>query len=354
MTRQLVIGSYTIHDESDCYVIAEIGHNHQGNLEKAKDMFRSAKECGVNAVKLQKRFNRVLYTRSMYDSPYDNENSFGPTYGLHREALEFDRQQYLELQKLANELGLDFFATAFDFPSADFCAELNMPAFKIASGDLVSIPLLKYIARFGKPMIVSTGGATMEDIQRAYDAIMPINPNFCLLQCTANYPVEAEDMNLKVIATLRERFPDKVIGLSDHQNGIAMAMVAYTLGARVIEKHFTMNRAWRGTDQAFSLEPGGLHRLVRDLHRARVALGDGIKKPIPVEQRPLIKMRKKLVAARNLPAGTQLGENDVALKSPGDGLPPYELYKVLNKITRRDLKEDENITFEDLLDRAVD
>jgi N-acetylneuraminate synthase/sialic acid synthase len=194
----------------------------------------------------------------------------------------------------------------------------------------------------------------MEDIQRAYDAIIPINPNFCLLQCTANYPVDAEDMNLKVISTLRERFPDKVIGLSDHQNGIAMAMVAYTLGARVVEKHFTMNRAWRGTDQAFSLEPTGLRHLVRDLRRARVALGDGVKKPIPIEQRSLIKMRKKLVAARDLPAGTQLGENDVALKSPGDGLSPYELYKVLNKITRRDLKEDENIAFEDLLDGAVD
>jgi sialic acid synthase len=177
---------------------------------------------------------------------------------------------------------------------------------------------------------------------------MPINPNFCLLQCTANYPVEPEDMNLRVISTLRDRFKDTVIGLSDHQNGIAMSVVAYTLGARVIEKHFTMNRAWRGTDQAFSLEPAGMRRMVRDLQRARVALGDGNKRPIPVEQRPLIKMRKKVVAARDLPAGTRLSETDVALKSPGDGLPPYELENLIGKVICRELKEDENITFADL------
>jgi N-acetylneuraminate synthase/sialic acid synthase len=225
-----------------------------------------------------------------------------------------------------------------------------MPAFKIASGDLVNIPLLKYIARIGKPMIISTGGGTMEDVQRAFDAVMPINPNFCLLQCTANYPVDPEDMNLRVISTLRDCYKDTVIGLSDHQNGIAMAVVAYTLGARVIEKHFTMNRAWRGTDQAFSLEPAGMRRMVRDLQRARVSLGDGIKKPIPAELRPLIKMRKKLVAARDLPAGTRLTEADVALKSPGDGMAPYELDNIMGKVTCRDLKEEENITFVDLLD----
>ena len=350
MIRQLVIDSCTINDESDCYVIAEIGHNHQGSLEKAKAMFHAAKECGVNAVKLQKRNNRVLYTRAMFDSPYDNENSFGETYGLHREALEFNRDQYIELQRYATELGLTMFSTAFDFPSADFLAELDMPAFKIASGDLVNIPLLKYIARFGKPMVISTGGSTMEDVQRAFDTVMPINPNFCLLQCTANYPADPEEMNLRVISTLRDCYKDTVIGLSDHQNGIAMAVVAYTLGARVIEKHFTMNRAWRGTDQAFSLEPAGMRRMVRDLQRSRVALGDGNKRPIPVEQRPMIKMRKKLVAARDLPAGTRLAEADVAFKSPGDGLPPYELVNMIGKVICRDLKEDENITFTDLMD----
>ena len=138
------------------------------------------------------------------------------------------------------------FATPFDFSSVDFLADLEMPAYKTASGDITNIPLLKYIAEIGKPMLVSTGGATIDDVQRAYDAIMPINKRLCILQCTSSYPAEPEELNLRVIETYRQRFPDIVVGLSDHQNGIAMAIVAYMLGARVVEKHFTLNRAWKG------------------------------------------------------------------------------------------------------------
>ncbi|MDQ3224292.1 MAG: N-acetylneuraminate synthase family protein, partial [Gemmatimonadota bacterium] len=156
--RRLSIDGTTIGDECDCYVIAEVGHNHQGDLEKCKALFRSAKECGVDAVKLQKRDNRSLYTRRMYDQPYDNENSFGATYGEHREALEFGRDDYLELQRYCREIGLTFFATTFDIPSSDFLASLDMPAYKIASGDLTTTPLLRHVAGLGKPMIVSTGG----------------------------------------------------------------------------------------------------------------------------------------------------------------------------------------------------
>jgi N-acetylneuraminate synthase/sialic acid synthase len=337
-------------DGAGCYVIAEIGHNHQGDLAKAKEMFRAAKECGVTAVKLQKRDNRSLYTRALYDMPYDNENSFGATYGAHREALEFGRVEYEELKRYAGEIGLTLFATAFDFGSADFLAELDMPAFKIASGDLKNLPLLKHVAQMRKPMIVSTGGGTMEDVQRAYDTIMPLNRRLCLLQCTASYPVDPEEMNLRVITTFRDKFPDIIVGLSDHQNGIALAMVAYTLGARVIEKHFTLNRAWKGTDHAFSLEPGGMRRLVRDLRRASVALGDGIKRIYPSEDKPLVKMAKKIVATRNLPAGHVIRPEDVTLKSPNDGLPPNQLERVIGMKTRRSLEEDENILFDDLRD----
>ncbi len=340
---------YISRDGVDCYVIAEIGHNHQGELSKAKDLFRSAKECGVNAVKLQKRDNATLYTHAMYNMPYENENSFGASYGEHRDELEFGRTEYVELMRYASEIGLSMFATAFDFRSADFLAELGMPAFKIASGDLKNTPLLKYVAALGKPMVVSTGGGTMEDVQRAYETIMPINRNLCLLQCTASYPVDPEHMNLKVITAFRERFPDAVVGLSDHQNGIALAVAAYTLGARVIEKHFTLNRAWKGTDHAFSLEPGGLRRLVRDLRRTSIALGDGVKRAYPCEDKPLVKMAKKLVAARNVPAGHRLKREDIAIKSPNDGMPPFEIDRVIGMKTRRSLEEDENISFEDLL-----
>jgi N-acetylneuraminate synthase/sialic acid synthase len=346
--RTLVIDGVRISDDTDCWVIAEIGHNHQGKLDQCKELFLRAKQCGAHAVKLQKRDNRSLFTRAAYDRPYDNENSFGKTYGEHRERLEFDREQYLELKKYAAELGITFFSTAFDVKSADFLAELDMPAYKIASGDLRNIPLLQHVARIGRPMIVSTGGGTMEDVRRAYDAIMPINRQLAILQCTAGYPPAWDELNLRVIETFRNEFRDIVIGLSSHDSGIAMGPVAYMLGARVIEKHFTLNRAMKGTDHAFSLESPGLRRLCRDLQRTRLALGDGVKRTYDSERDPLVKMGKKLVAARALERGSVLREADIAVKSPGDALPPFRLSEVVGRRLSRSLAEDENISVDDL------
>lgn len=348
MPRRLAIDGHIIDDQSECFVVAEIGHNHQGDMEKARELFRQAKDCGATSVKLQKRDNKSLYTRAMYDQPYDHENSFGPTYGAHREALEFGWTEYKELQAYARELGLTFFATAFDFPSADFLAELDVAAFKIASGDVRNIPLILHVARSQKPVIVSCGGATLEDVQRVYDAIMPVNPHLAILQCTCSYPCEFSELDLGVIETLRETFPEIVVGYSGHDNGIAMAVAAYVLGARIVEKHFTLNRAMKGTDHAFSLEPVGLKKMVRDLRRVRVALGDGKKKVYPSEAPAVRKMGKKLVAARDLPAGHVLSEKDVAIKSPGDGLPPYELHRVLGRTLKQPLPADASIALESL------
>ena len=344
--RKLTVDGKVIQDDGDCYVIAEIGHNHQGKLETAKEMFKAAKECGADAVKLQKRNNRELFTKAGYEKPYDNPNSYGETYGEHREFLEFGGIEYKELMDYADEIGITFFSTAFDFSSADFLAKLDMPAFKIASGDLKIIPLLTHIAQFQKPMILSTGGGTMEDVNRAYDAVMPINQQLCILQCTAGYPADFDQLNLSVITTFRERFPNLTIGLSSHDNGIAMAVAAYMLGARVIEKHFTLNHTWKGTDHAFSLEPIGFRKMVRDLERVKVAIGDGVKQTYESEKNPIIKMGKKLVAARDLPTGYTIRREDIALKSPGDGLPPYEMDKVIGRVTRQELKEDDDITYE--------
>jgi sialic acid synthase len=345
--RRFEIGSTVIEDDGDCYIIAEVGNNHQGELEKAKDLFRRAKECGVNAVKLQKRDNRSLFTADLYNKPYDHENSFGLTYGEHREFLEFGREEYVELVALARELEIDLIATAFDIPSADLLNDLNIAAFKIASGDLKNIPLISHVAGFQRPMIVSLGGGTLEDAQRAYDAIKRANTQLCFLQCTATYPTPAEEMNLRVITTLRERYPEIVVGLSDHYNGIAMAVVAYALGARVIEKHFTLNHTWKGTDHALSLEPIGMQKLVRDLRRARVALGDGVKRMYPSERPALFKMGKSLVAAGELQVGHRLAWEDVAVKSPGGGLSPAEADKWIGKVLRRSVGKDEPLS-EDL------
>jgi N-acetylneuraminate synthase/sialic acid synthase len=346
MIRELTIDGRRIADDTDCYVIAEIGHNHQGDLDKARQLFLRAKECGVHAVKLQKRDNRSLYTAAMYNRPYEHENSFGRTYGEHREVLEFGRPEYLQLQSYARELGLTFFATAFDVPSADFLASLDVPAYKIASGDIRNLPLLRHVAKLQKPTIISTGGATLADIDQACQAILPHNRRLCILQCTATYPTDPAEMNLRVIETLRERFPDLVIGLSDHYNGIAMAVVAYMLGARVIEKHFTLNHTWKGTDHALSLEPIGMQKMIRDLHRAHEALGDGVKRVLPSEAGAVVKMGKKLVAIRRLPAGHVVAESDLAVKSPGDGLAPTELERVVGRALTQPIEADEAITLE--------
>lgn len=339
--RQLQINDKVINDESDCYVIAEIGHNHQGDLGQCKRMFEAAAQAGASAVKLQKRDNRSLFTRAAYDQAYNSENAFGATYGEHREALEFNRDQYLELQQHAKELGIDFFATAFDLPSLDFLVELNMPAIKMASGDLKSVHLLRAAAQSGKPLIVSTGASDLTDVERAHEVLTAEGATFALLQCTAGYPPDYEELDLAVITKYRELFPDVVVGFSGHDSGIAMATAAYVLGARIVEKHFTLNRALRGTDHAFSLEPLGMSKLVRDLQRTRRAMGDGVKRRHDSEILPGQKMGKKIVAARDLAAGHVITEADLAYKSPGDGMYPYRIDELVGGALVCALPEDQ-------------
>jgi sialic acid synthase len=227
-----------------------------------------------------------------------------------------------------------------------------MPAYKSPSGDLTNTPLLRVVAEIGKPMIVSTGGGTLDDVRRAYETVAEVNPQVGILQCTAGYPAEWEQLDLNVIATYRDCFPSATVGFSSHDNGIAMPVAAYVLGARVVEKHFTLNRAMKGTDHAFSLEPQGLRKMVRDLKRARLALGDGTKTMYQSEAAPIVKMGKKIVAARDLPAGHVLTRDDLALKSPGDGLPPYELDRLVGRTLRHPVVEEMSMTFE-LLEELV-
>jgi N-acetylneuraminate synthase/sialic acid synthase len=344
----MTIDGVKIDDASDAYVIAEIGHNHQGSIEKAEELLRSAKYCGAHAVKLQKRDNRSLYTQDYYDRPYENENSFGATYGAHREALEFGKPEYQRLLKLAGEIGITVFSTAFDIPSADFLAELDMPAYKIASGDLRNTPLIRYVAKIGKPVILSTGASTLEDVKRAYNAAREVNDAIAVLQCTASYPAKFEEIDLNVISTYRKEFPDAVIGLSAHDNGIVMAVAAYMLGGRIVEKHFTLDRAMKGTDHAFSLEPLGLKKMVRDLQNTRLALGSEEKKIYKSEHPALDKMGKKLVAAHNLSAGQILTEKDIGIKSPGGGVMPYDLDRLIGQKISHAMKKDDAFAIQDL------
>lgn len=329
------------------FVIAEIGHNHQGSVDKAKEMIKEAKICGANAVKLQKRSNKNLYTKKMYNSIYNSENSYAKTYGEHREYLEFNKEQYLDLKKYSDDLGIIFFSTPFDFESIDFLEEIDVPCYKIASADVTNLPLQEKLAETGKPIILSTGASELDDVKRAYEVITKKNDNLYILHCTASYPADLKDMNLNCIKTLIKTFPDNVIGLSDHENGIDAASIAYMLGARIFEKHFTLNRSWKGTDQSFSLEPAGLKKLVRNLNRIPIMLGSDKKKILESEKEPIKKMAKSIVAANNINKDTILKLEHLAFKSPGGGLQPYFRDKVLGKKLKFNKNKDDLINFED-------
>jgi sialic acid synthase len=290
--RELEIDGVRIADDAECYVIAEIGHNHQGNLDLCKQMFDAAKWAGCSAVKLQKRDNKTLYTEEAYNAPYNSENAFGPTYGLHREALEFNQDQYLRLQAYARHIGITFFATAFDVPSANFLWDLGVPAIKIASGDLTNSYLLEYAASLDVPVILSTGGGDMKQVLASKEVFDKAGCPKGILQCTSGYPASYDELSLRVIESYRALMWDTVIGWSAHDTGIAMAPVAYALGARIIEKHFTLNRAMKGTDQSMSLEPQGMRTMIDNLRQCRAALGDGRKLRYQSEYGPLKKQWK--------------------------------------------------------------
>ncbi len=345
--RDLLIDGKRYDDSSLPFVIAEIGHNHQGNLETCLQMIRAAAYSGASAVKLQKRSNRKLFTKEAFDAPYNSENAYGSTYGLHREALEFGEAEYKECILEAKRNNISFFSTAFDFESVDFLMNLGVPAIKIASGDLKSTPLLKYASTLGVPLIVSTGGADTLDVDRAFELLSNAGAQFSILQCTAGYPPRYEELNLRVISTYRDRYPNTVIGYSGHDSGIAMSLVAYVLGARVIEKHFTLNRAMKGTDHAFSLEPGGMRKLVRDLERAQVALGDGVKKTYDSEAIPVRKMGKMIVAAKDISAGETADMSMFEFRSPANGLHPYHVEGLIGKKFAKQISNGDTIRMED-------
>lgn len=335
------IGRHIIEKGQSCFVIAEIGHNHQGNIEIAKQMIDAASECKVQAVKFQKRFNKSLYVSEMYNKPYDHENSFGKTYGEHRDALEFNKEQYKELKRYAESKGLEFFATAFDFESVDFLEEIDVSAYKIASGDITNYPLLEYISTKKKPVFLSTGASSMDEVRSAYRILKSRIDQICIMQCTAVYPIENySEVNLNVIKTYQEEFPDAVIGYSGHDNGIVLPVVAYVLGAVVIEKHFTLSRAMKGTDHKFSLEPQGLKKIVRDLQRTREALGSGEKRFYPSERDARRKMGKSIVLKHEIKAGMKIDRELVTFKSPGDGISPSDLDHIIGKYVVKDLPAD--------------
>ncbi|WP_141731824.1 N-acetylneuraminate synthase family protein [Oligoflexus tunisiensis] len=346
------LGRHRIAPDMPCYVIAEIGHNHQGDMGQAIKMIRHAGECGVQAVKFQKRNNQELFTPQFFHSPYRSSASFGPTYGLHREALEFDFDQYRALKDCAESLGLDFLVTPFDNASVDFCEQLGVVAYKVASADLTNIPLIEFIARLGKPLLISTGAATLADVDRAYECLMRFEVDFCFLHAVAMYPTPADKLNLSRISLLKKRYPRIAVGYSCHGKGTLPGVLARSLGAMVLEKHFTLDRQLKGTDHAFSLEPNELRQQVEELRATDLALQARRDNDLQEQEPARIKMAKSIYARTAIPAGTRLTEEHLCLKSPGIGLAPYHFHEVCHKILNRNLEQDEPILWADLAESS--
>jgi sialic acid synthase len=329
MANSYAISGVEISDSAPAYVIAEIGHNHAGVLEKAIQMVQTAKDNGASAVKFQTRTPSEVYSVDEFNRQTDNPQWMDPTYGIHREKLEFSPAEWKELLEACKDIGITAFSTPFDHKSADLLASLDVPAFKVASGDATNIPLIKHIASFNKPMIISTGGSSIEEVDRIHETMSATGTPFSLIQCSCIYPAPAEVLNLRVISTYRERYPDVPTGLSTHNPGIASTLAAYTLGGRIFEHHYTNDREWLGTDNNFSITPSMLRELVEGLEEIRVSLGSPEKVRWPVEDDYTIERRKKLIWTRDVEAGATIQPGDLTAKCPGDGVFPWEFDRVV-------------------------
>ncbi|TPW78440.1 N-acetylneuraminate synthase family protein [Schumannella sp. 10F1B-5-1] len=283
------IGSQPIGDGAPVYVIAEIGLNHNGSVENAKKLIDVAADAGAQAVKFQKRTPEISTPEHMKSTP--RETPWGTmTYLEYRYRVEFDREQYVEIGDYATMRGLHWFASPWDEPSVDFLEDLNVVAHKVASASVTDLGMLQRLRETGKPIILSTGMSTLEQIDRAV-ATVGID-NLVILHATSTYPLPADEANLRMITTLKQRYPGVPVGYSGHETGLQISLAAVALGAVMVERHITLDRAMWGSDHAASLEPQGLERLVRDIRVIEEAMGDGVKRVMPGEHAPLAKLRR--------------------------------------------------------------
>ena len=344
----LQLGNKNVGDGHPAFIVAEIGINHQGDVNIARDLIQKAKECGADAVKFQKRSLTRILTKAGLDMAYDNRNSFGKTYGEHKKALELSEADYRELNIFCQKLDIIFCASGWDEESIGFLDELGIPFFKMASADLTNFPLLIHTAKKNKPMILSTGMANMKMVQAAYSQVNPINNQIAILQCTSTYPSAFSEVHLNVLQTYMKEFPDTVIGYSGHEQGIAIPPAAVALGAKIIERHFTLDRTMKGGDHAASLEPQGFAKMVRDIHHIEEAMGNTQKKIQESEAPVFRKLAKSIVSAVNISSGDSITANMLTTKGPGTGISPMRLNELIGKISKIDIPADQVIMEEDI------
>lgn len=343
--RYLQVGDRLIGAGYPCFVIAEAGVNHNGSMEMALKLVDLAVESGADAVKFQKRELKNLYPAELLNNPNMAEWAFQYMLPILKQT-ELTEDDFHQLKTYCDSKGIRFMCTPWDEDSLVFLEKLGLDIYKVASADLVNFPLLEKLVATGKPLILSTGLATLHEIEKTVTFLKERQASFALLHCVSTYPAPFEALNLRFIETLKQF--DVPIGYSGHERGIAIPLVALTLGACIIEKHITLDRSLPGPDHPASLEPPGIRRLVRDIRNAEMAFGRNEKHLSTMENLNRQVLRKSLVATRPLPKGTVVTRDMIGVKGPGKGLSPQRLDELIGARLERDVAIDEYFTEGDL------
>ena len=328
-------------------IIAEAGVNHNGSIDRAKKLVDVACEAGADFVKFQTFKAKTVVTRTADKAEYQKESTGAAESQFEMiKKLELNRTAHLELIQHCGKRDIRFLSTAFDHDSIDLLAELNIPFYKIPSGEITNLPYMRHVGRMGKPVVMSTGMATLDEVRDAMDVLLKAGvkkDDLTILHCNTEYPTPMEDVNLKAMLTIRDEL-DVKIGYSDHTLGIEIPIAAVALGATVIEKHFTLDRFLPGPDHAASLEPEELKAMVVAIRNIEKAIGDGVKKPSHSEIKNIQIARKSIVAKKPIKKGEIFSEENLTAKRPGTGISPMDWDKVVGSLSKHDFTIDEIIS----------
>ncbi len=345
--KSIFINDRNINLESKVFVIAEAGVNHNGDMNLARQMIDVAAEAGADAVKFQAFKAEKLILKNIEKAPYQKKttNSSESQYDMLKR-LEVTREQTVQLIEYCKMKKIIFLSTPFEQASLDELDQLGVPAFKVAATDITNIQFLRQVAEKKKPIILSAGMCYLEEVEKALKAIYPINRDVILLQCTANYPIQDTEANIKVIQTFKDAF-DILVGYSDHSQGIGASPYAVAIGAKVIEKHFTLDKSMEGPDHKASVTPEELRQLVSDIRRVDKYLGSGIKMPSCSEQLTRRSLQKCIVASKKIKRGMKFeAENIVAKRTNGEGISALYYDNIVGETAKRDFDIDDIISLD--------
>lgn len=344
-SNRIKVGSKYIGEGEPTFFIAEIGNNHNGDYYLAKRTIDEAVASGADAVKFQKRCISDVFARELREKPQTKDQVLGKTYGEYRQALELSMEEFLGLKKHAEGLGVLFFATPFDHKSADFLEEVGMDVYKIASFDVTNLPLLSHVAKKGKPMFLSSGMSTLDELDEAVNTVLRHHSNLIIKHCVSIYPTPDDKFNLLTIPFLKERYHPLPIGYSGHEQDYIPTLAAIALGAKSVERHITIDKSLPGPDHAtVSINPQEFKEMITATRRIEKALGERTKILMEDEKKVREKHTKSIVSRTSISKGTVIAADMLMCKSPGYGLKPNMIDTIIGKTAKSDIGEDTVIT----------